>query len=199
MKITHQKAKGFTLVELLVVIAIIAVLAALSTPVIMTALVKARVVSAKAVCVSLGNAVDRFESEYSYLPYDPEEVAPSADTLPGTPIGTLDGIMLVLAGVEDEVNTKQIKFFTLGSPKGGVSNPKDGMLLTTTPPSAKLYDVWGQSYYMQLDYDLDGLVTGPDDKDHNGKLALIWSLGPKEELPTEATAGAWKNIPTNFK
>jgi prepilin-type N-terminal cleavage/methylation domain-containing protein len=195
MKITHQKAKGFTLVELLVVIAIIAVLAALSTPVIMTALVKARVVSAKAICVSLGNAVDQFESEYSYLPYAPGNDNPTE----GTEIRTEDGIMLVLAGVEDEVNTKQIKIFKLGSPKGGASNPKDGMLVTTSPPSAKLYDVWGQPYYMQLDYDLDGVVTGPDGKDYNGKLALVWSSGPDEKIPTESLAGKWKNIPTNFK
>lgn len=196
MKITHQKAKGFTLVELLVVIAIIAVLAALSTPVIITALVKARVVSAKAVCVSLGNAVDRFESEYSYLPYDPSDSAPNADE----EYKTEDGIMLVLAGVDDTVNTKQIKFFTLGSPKGGDTNPRDGMVLTMTPPVAKVYDVWGEPYSITLDYDLDGIISGPDGEDVNGKLALIYSTGPDKTEPSASTTNKeWRNIPTNFK
>ena len=197
MKITHQKSKGFTLVELLVVIAIIAVLAALSTPVIMRALTKAKIVSAKAICVSLGNAVDRFESEYSYLPSN------------GSPTGDertqSDGdIMAALAGVEADgatkMNFKDIKFFALGSPKGSSdASYIDGLDIDGN--SATLYDAWGERYQMILDSDLDGVievVVGGDEV--NGKLALIYSKGPDNTDPSSATTrAAWVLIPRNFK
>lgn len=191
MKMTHQKAKGFTLVELLVVIAIIAVLAALSTPVIMTALKKAKVATAKAVCVSLGNAVDRFESEYSYLPS-----SASSERSDGA-------FMAALAGVEAEgsskMNFKDIKFFTLASPKGSsAANYKNGMDISSN--SATAYDAWGEKYYILLDDDLDGMITGPEGKEVNGKLALVYSSGPEKVEPTSGmTTSEWNDIPTNFK
>lgn len=203
MKMTHLKAKGFTLVELLVVIAIIAALVSLATPVILTALKKAKVVSAKAVCVSLGNAIDRFESEYSYLPYEGAD-APSVDTtISGGDVATAenDAFMAVLAGVEDALNYKQIEFFTLGSPKGSSeSNYKDGMYVDKSAGVAQLFDAWGSRYYFILDYDLDGEIEGLDNEKVNGKLALVYSLGPEKAVPdSETTAGEWRYIPTNFK
>jgi prepilin-type N-terminal cleavage/methylation domain-containing protein len=198
MKITHQKAQGFTLVELLVVIAIIATLAALSTPVIMKALVKAKVVSAKAVCVSLGNAVDRFESEYSYLPTN--TIAESASEAEDE--RSSGDIMAALAGEEADsaLNIKDIKFFTLGSAK----NKADGMdivgnLVTT-------YDPWGNEYYIKLDIDLNGEIATPDKnvvdvekKKIRGKLALVYSSGPESIKPDEAESAEWRLMPTNFK
>ena len=47
MNTYSKQTKGFTLVELLVVIAIIAALSALATPVVMKALVKAKIATAK--------------------------------------------------------------------------------------------------------------------------------------------------------
>jgi len=191
MKITHQKAKGFTLVELLVVIAIIASLAALSTPVIMRALTKAKIVSAKAVCVSLGNAVDRFESEYSYLPTN--EASENLDKEPDE--RSSGELMAALAGVEVDsaLNTKDIKFFTLGS----ANNNADGMNVLDN--TAITYDLWGNEYYIKLDIDLNGEIFGPHGKKVNGKLALVYSSGPDETIPEGTTNKEWKIIPTNFR
>jgi len=202
MKITHQKAKGFTLVELLVVIAIIAVLAALSTPVIMKALTRAKIVSAKAICVSLGTAVDRFESEYSYLPSNGSATGDER-------IQSEGDVMAALAGEEADsttkMNFKDIKFFNLGAPKSGSSATtyKDGMDITGN--SVTLYDAWGGKYYLVLDANLDGKIGVFSDSPANpnevinGKLALVYSSGPKGVVPSAATTRAeWREMPANF-
>lgn len=203
---THSKqAKGFTLVELLVVIAIIAVLAALSTPVIMKALTKAKITTAKNVCVAVENAVDRFEDDYSYMPYDPSEAVPDGDTPASTPIRSDSDLMSVLVGVEDVVNYKKIKYFSLSEAKGtSEDNYKDGLAISGT--TAKLYDAWGEAYYMLLDYDLDGTIENPfeagSDNAVHGKKLLIFSTGPEGPENGKPGDGATnkelKQIPSNF-
>ncbi|MBT7959476.1 MAG: prepilin-type N-terminal cleavage/methylation domain-containing protein [Akkermansiaceae bacterium] len=188
MKLHKTHKRGFTLIELLVVIAIIAILAALGMPAILAQLKKAKIAKAKGICTSFEIAVNNFESEYNYLPYSGS--APTADE----EMRSDSDIMTVLAGVEEDVNPKRIKFFELGEPKGSSeSNYKDGMHITAS--SAKLYDPWGEPYYMTIDYDYDGEVERPyGGTDSIRKKAICWSKGPdvNESNPRD------KDNPSNF-
>lgn len=212
MKITyqqarHQKTKGFTLVELLVVIAIIAVLASLATPMIMKAMVKTKILAATNISTSLGSAVDRFESDYSYLPYDDNDKPDGSLDEPELKSNAEPGpsnIMAVLTGVESDVNFKKIAYFSLDSPKGVAGSYKDGMLVDKSAGEAELYDPWGGAYYMIFDYDLDDEIDHPFDptKTLNGKKVLIYSAGPDGDEKGKPTASTTpkelKLIPSNF-
>ena len=168
MKLKTKLSKGFTLIELLVVIAIIAVLAALSTPAIMGALNKAKIAKSKSVCQAFEVAVNNFESEYNYLPY--EGTSPTVDT---EGVQENDGLMSVLSGREDAINFKQIRFFQQPNAK----NKKDGMLITGS--TVELFDPWGQKYYISIDYDLNDELDHPYETGLiHGKKVLIWSKGP---------------------
>lgn len=169
MKLKTKLSKGFTLIELLVVIAIIAVLAALSTPAIIGALNKAKIAKSKGVCQAFEVAVNNFENEYNYLPYDGGGNAPDSDLLEQQ---SNDGLMSILAGREDQINFKQIKFFQQPNAKA----KKDGMLITGN--NVELFDPWGQKYYVSMDYDLDDELPDPfGGSDIQGKKVLIWSKG----------------------
>ena len=191
MKLTHKKTKGFTLVEILVVIAIIAVLATLATPALLSALKKAKVTKAAGICSSFETAVINFENEYNYLPYGGGGNAPTDDE----EVRSDDDVVAVLAGAEEDLNFKKIKFFELGEPKGSnSSNYKDGLIITGT--TAALYDPWGETYYIIIDYDLDGEIENPfDDTKTISKKAAIYSLGPDMK---EGTAALDKDNATNF-
>ncbi|MGJ8676013.1 MAG: type II secretion system protein [Akkermansiaceae bacterium] len=169
-----KKEKGFTLVELLVVIAIIAGLSALSAPVVMKALTKAKIANAQQACVALSLAIEQFENDYNYLPYT--DSIPESDN--NTPIRSDSDFMNVLCGKEDEVNFKENKYFKFNDAKGG----KGGLVITNT--KAELFDPWGQPYYIVLDYDLDGEIDNPTDKNKivSGKLAVIYSKGPDGKI-----------------
>ncbi|NWK57323.1 prepilin-type N-terminal cleavage/methylation domain-containing protein [Verrucomicrobiaceae bacterium N1E253] len=208
MKRTGKQVKGFTLVELLVVIAIIAALAVLAAPQIVKALVKAKVVTATNVCTSLEMAVDRFENEYSYLPYAGAD-APNGDMeIEGGDNDkvTNDEFMAVLAGLDEDLNPKQMEFFNLGEPKGSnEDNYRDGMNIDKTNGVAQLFDAWGERYYFSLDYDLDGEIEHPfktGDEYVRGKKVLIFSTGPdgpEQGVPAKgASPKVLKLIPSNF-
>ncbi|MFK7909850.1 MAG: prepilin-type N-terminal cleavage/methylation domain-containing protein [Akkermansiaceae bacterium] len=189
MKLYKKHRRGFTLVELLVVIAIIAILAALGTPAILAQLKKAKIAKSQGVCQAFEVAVNNFESEYNFLPYSGS--APNADT----EIRSNTDIMSVLAGLEDEVNFKKIKFFELGEPKGSSeASYKDGMHVSGN--SAKLYDPWGEPYYLELDYDYDGQIKNPYEAgEFIRKKAICWSKGPDVN---ETGGGNTNDNPSNF-
>jgi len=197
MNIKTKQNRGFTLVELLVVIAIIAILAALSTPAIMGALKKAKITKASGVCTSFEVAVNNFESEYNYLPFGGGATAPSADD---ESIRSDDPLVAVLAGREAEataLNFKQIRFFELGQPKGSAGNFKDGLHIEGT--TAELYDPWGETYYISIDYNLDGELDDPYSDDIadtiNGKKCVIYSTGPDKQ---KGTSKLNRDNPKNF-
>lgn len=205
MKNTYPKVKGFTLVELLVVIAIIASLAVMATPVILKSLTKAKIVTAQNVCVSLESAVDRFENDYSFLPYDPDSAPDGSDDTPE--YQTDSTLMAVLVGVEKEegaLNYKFTEYFSLNEPKGTAGNYKDGLKVDRTGNTALLYDAWGQPYYMAFDFNLDGYIEHPFDstKELSGKKVLVYSLGPdfekKDEVGDKPGIKVMKRIPKNF-
>ena len=205
-KSTRQKSKGFTLVELLVVIAIIAVLASLATPMIMKALVKTKILAATNICTTIGSAVDRFESDYSYLPFEgASSPSEDAEVLSSQLGGGPSDIMAVLTGVENDVNFKKISYFSLDDPKGAAGAYKDGMLVDKTAETAELYDPWGGPYYMIFDYDLDDEIEHPFEtptKQLHGRSVLIYSAGPdgdeKGKPSTSSTPKELKLIPSNF-
>ena len=176
MKIRTKAAKGFTLVELLVVIAIIAGLAALSSPVVMKQLTKAKIVKAQQACMTLNLAIEQFDNDYNFLPYSGG--APSSDET----VRSDSSFMNIMCGIEDQINYKQTKFFTYNDAKGGPGSYTDGLHISSN--QAELYDPWGQLYYITLDYDLDGEITNPMKKSNtvNGKLAVIYSKGPDGEM-----------------
>ena len=209
MKITYQQArhkntKGFTLVELLVVIAIIAILASLSAPMIMKAMVKTKILAATNISTSLGSAVDRFESDYSYLPFEGSSPTEDTEVTSSALSGGPADIMAVLTGVEKDVNFKKIAYFSLDAPKGAAGAYKDGMLVDKSGKTAELYDPWGGPYYMIFDYDLDDEIDHPFDptKTLSGKKVLIYSAGPDGDEKGKPTASSTpkelKLIPSNF-
>lgn len=204
MKTVHKKAHGFTLVELLVVIAIIAALASFATPLVLKQLKKAQIVKATAVCSALESAVDSFQNEYNYLPYSGESSPTSDDEGKTTSEGS---IITVLAGKEDKINFKEIKFFEQDTPNGSSPDSyKDGMHVTAD--SAALYDPWGKNpntagsgvYHLVLDYDMDGVIQNPYDaaKEVAGKSVIIYSYGPDQMMETGTSAGKNNDNPGNF-
>lgn len=177
MKYTIKANRGFTLVELLVVIAIIASLAALSAPVILKAKEKAKRVSATNACNAIEVAVDQFENDNNFLPYEGD--SPSTDN--GTGYRSDQEIMNVLTGKEDLVNFKEKIYFTFNDAKGGPGNYFDG--LNVTDSKAELYDPWGNPYLLFFDYDLDGEITNPEDprKNVNGKNVAVYTKGADQK------------------
>ena len=188
MKLTYKKSKGFTLVELLVVVAIIATLAAIATPITLSAIKKAQITESRSVCVAFEAAVDNFEAEYNYLPFNGGGQAPTRDT-DDAPIRSDEDIVAVLAGVEDELNFKQIAFFEYREPKSGTNrtNYKNGMAVDDQAGTALLYDPWGEPYYIVMDYDLDGRVDNPLDRSEEiSTKCAIYSLGKDKVGGTSA-------------
>ena len=199
---THSQAKGFTLVELLVVIAIIASLAAMATPVIMKALTKAKIVTAKEICVSLENSLNRYYDDNNSLPFDGGNDAYD-DTEVGTPIRSDGDLMAILAGVKKDEYDKKTAYFNTGEPTGSNEDSyKGGMKIEGQ--TAKLYDPWGETYYILLDYDFNEMIENPfdtgDGNEIHGKRALIFSTGPERQVPESgATNRVLKEIPSNFR
>lgn len=173
MKTKLQLSRGFTLVELLVVIAIIAGLAAASAPVIFKMKEKAKQTSAKNACKAVEVAVDAFENDYNYLPY--EGSAPSSDN--GAALDSDGDIMNVLCGFDDEVNPKEKAYFEFNDAKGGPGSYFDGLHIEAS--RAALYDPWGEPYLLFFDYDYDGAIDNPQDPGEtvNGKNVVVFSKG----------------------
>ncbi|MBT8036318.1 MAG: prepilin-type N-terminal cleavage/methylation domain-containing protein [Verrucomicrobiae bacterium] len=201
MKIQTKRAQGFTLVELLVVIAIIAALAVIATPAVLRALTKAKITRVSAICKSVEMAVDGFEGEYNFLPYGGNDYPATEDELSDA---DNDGLMAVLAGLEDEINMKSITYFTQEEPKGNSdATYKDGMHVDRGAGTAALYDPWGDRYRIMLDYiqggDDDGIEHPYNASEIIRRKIVIYSYGPDGKVDTTSiTNRDNKDNPSNF-
>jgi len=159
------------LIELLVVILIIAVLASAGTAAALSALERARKVTALSTATAVETAVNNFFTEYGSLPKDG-----TADLILSTNTDT--AFLNALLGQDTTLNTRAIRFLNA---KEGKSN-KDGMIYGADGKSAAgLYDPWGGPFHVVLDLDYDEEITptpsaGTSPK-LNGRRVAIWSNG----------------------
>jgi prepilin-type N-terminal cleavage/methylation domain-containing protein len=175
--------KGFTLIELLVVIAIIAVLASAGFAVGPAMMNRAKKLSGQATATSIANSVEQFYTEYSALP-DP------GNNTSDTEFSTSDSALLdILAGgtktASISQNPRKIRFLSVKDAK----NNMDGAVYSANSIS-RIYDPWGQPFYIRLDYDYDERLTftpqGSTAVTLNGRRVAVYSLGVK--VPATANA-----------
>ena len=151
-----------------------------------------KLVKSKGVCKAFEVAVNNFENEYGYLPYGASMKDPKKDLS----FRSDSDFMAVIAGREDAVNFKQIRFFAQPLPKGNhKSNYQDGMHVDGQ--NVFLYDPWGNPYYVIIDYDGDKRIQHPYKKGEviTGKMALIYSAGPDGKIGTKKEN---RDNPSNF-
>jgi len=68
MLVSHQKARGFTLIEIMVVVVILGILAAILVPKIMNRPEQARIVKAKQDVLAIENALDLYKLDNAVYP-----------------------------------------------------------------------------------------------------------------------------------
>lgn len=199
MKRSHFSTlrKGFSLVELLVVIAIIAVLAGISYPVITGSIAKAKIAEGAKMASDLVFAIEQFEQKYDYLPY------PNGGTPDGIQTYTTDDaeLLLVLMGMDDELNPSNTKFFEADAAKNkinGIVFSSDG----ETPEA--LHDPFGNPFTVVIDYTGERKIDFAEvptfaayvDKDEkplviHSTTAVVASPGPDKEYNDIKDVKTW--------
>jgi prepilin-type N-terminal cleavage/methylation domain-containing protein len=188
------RSKGFTLIELLVVIGIIAALAAISFPVTVTLLKKARRVAAISTMESLETSINRFYSDYGYLPSNKRSNPPSWDDQVWTNRGDGSIFLRVITGSEELLNTKEKKYFSAPEAEG-----KKGGIVWQNGKPTYLYDKFGNGFGILLDYNYDETLKIPNiykpegDGLVKGRRVLIWNAGPDRKMGTKDDIKSWEN------
>jgi type II secretory pathway pseudopilin PulG len=179
---------GFSLLELLVVVALIMVLIGLLVPAYNRVREGQKGAQAKVVMGQLAIALQRYQSEYGRLPFDPDN-KPTNETLTAVHLENLmkllnDGENLFITGPKTgthEGNPKNISFF----PANARDLKKVGSLKNGTYPAAEtggqtvLVDPWGNSYMIALDFDGNDDIEVYGNQSVKGAIA-IWSAGPNK-------------------
>lgn len=176
---------GFTLVEMLVVIGMIAALAGISFPVYRGIQKKVEKQKVLMMFTAIDNAVENFETEYTYLPYV-GSAYPAVE--PNFTFQNTSAFTTVLAGgysAANAANFKAIQFFEWEEPEGNApNNYKNGLLITGqgAAKTATLYTPWGGEYdHFTLDYDMDGQTWLPfagGVKAPSVKIVFLLDWGP---------------------
>lgn len=189
----HRRG-GFTLVELLVVIAIIAVLAGVGTPVYLKALNNAKKEAATVFARQLEQAVNSFYTDQQVMP------APSGvqSTEGGTKFVTNSGdgvkVINILAGLEEEVNTRRVKYLT---PKEANKKKTDGAVYDKgNKEIIGLFDPWGSPYTIILDTNYEEKIKvkpGKVETTLNGRRAAVYSPGQDKKYGNQDDVKTWSN------
>ncbi|WAC19666.1 prepilin-type N-terminal cleavage/methylation domain-containing protein [Luteolibacter sp. SL250] len=187
----HRRS-GFTLIELLVVIAIIAVLASAGFGVGMKVQNTARKQVAESAARNVVHAVNSFYADYSAMPVP----TGTASTQGGTTFGTESGdglkILDILLGLEDEINTKKVKYLDVPEAK---SKKKGGLVFNKSGKEVSgMFDPWGNPFFIVLDTDYaERLEFKPSKKQEtlNGRRCAVYSAGQDKKIGTADDVKTW--------
>jgi len=175
----RRRGAAFTLIELLIVIVIIAILAAVAFPVTGLVMDQARKAEAKHMVRNLKNAISLYELDYGKLPF---AGGGGGDMQLDT---ETDDILALLSGENiNELNSREKGFFEGKRAKGGDGAWRSGTYGSGV--SLKLVDPWGSPYYIVLDADYDGIITGlpgMNGEELRAKIAVYSKGKPKKEPP----------------
>ena len=168
----NRDRAGFTLIELLVVISIIAILAAISVPVIGRALESAKRAQAMTEISSLETAIRAYYNEYSRFPHGsggPDMVYDNDNAELMNVLRSRDGT----GNTGFQRNPRRIVFIEV---------PERS--LSTTGENPHYIDPWERRYNAATDTNFDNDVeTGDPHGVIENRNVAVWSLGPEPDNP----------------
>lgn len=145
-----------------------------------SAITKAQKITTLATAIALESAVNSYMTEYGTMPSEG-----SSDTTLTTSADI--GLLEVLLGLEDKLNTRSIKFLSVREGKG----KKNGLIYTSNGTGVVgLYDPWGGDYRVRLDLDSDEKVDVGSETLDNRRVA-VWSDGPDRKAGTKDDVKTW--------
>ena len=189
---------GFTLVELLVVIAIIAILAAITVPVVARSKIKAKTATAKIQMSELNAAIVSYKNDYERFPipadYDENDWG---DVTFNSDLGWVKGgngqwidkgknhnkfFIDILINPQNSRNPKKHKYLTLKKTTGMKSDRRAGL-----SQDGYYLDPFGNEYFITVDRDRDGLCFDASYGKSNG---LEYGLKSSQESKSTKKMGA---------
>ncbi len=146
-----DRKAAFTLIEILIVISIIAVLAGLSLAAYKNAIEKARGLTAKNAMAGLLIAIKAHQADYNRYPLAAGKTSDiTIDTSEAEGVALLKSLL----GNDAADNPKRSKFYEVPALAKNRINGYDAA-------TGALFDPWGNSYQIVIDYDQDGKVETP--------------------------------------
>ena len=180
---------AFTLIELLAVVVIIGVLMAIVFPAIIRAITDSEKVSVRQEVSAIERSIAEFMTKYGSYPIDYKVFATTtADIVLGGNDTTLANTHVInnLTGTNVAANVIGIN----GNP--GMNNPERKRFMefeeTRYDRRTNYKDIWGQAYYIVLDYNNDNnldftLPNGGGSIQIKGRKAAVWSEGDPNDNP----------------
>jgi type II secretory pathway pseudopilin PulG len=201
------------MIELLVVIAIIAILAGLLLPAVIGGLKKADVTQAQTEVRLIAAAMNAYRADYGKWPAEyPSRATSKAAywdyreliaTLRGTNTTGTVRDQLGLSGTPwANQNPKQRMYLqvsekSMATNSTGTAGTYSGSIAANgysySAAANELADPWGNKYVVLPDWDMDGIIEGPDGESSIRASVAVWSWGPN---PLPGPNGSLEN-PTN--